>query len=167
MTKKLKPLITELEWYQELVEELRAIIVETRFNSTVELLRGKWELGKRITEEELNFQRAGYGDRMVETIAKDLGISPVHLWKCIQFYKKFPEKTFEEVLQKLPGGKAISWYKVSTLYLPKHKEEVKKEKDLEELQKNCPHEKLKCTKCKKEFDWFELLQWVEEQKRKM
>lgn len=167
MTKKTITLLQNCEWYQNLLEECQAIIVETRFNSAIEILKGKWELGKRILEDELNFERAGYGKKIVETVSKDLGMSAVHLWKCIQFYKKFPKEKFDDVLNELPEGKAISWFKVSTLYLPKHKEEIEKEKELEELQKTCDHPKLRCVKCKKEFDFFELLQFIEEQKKKM
>jgi hypothetical protein len=166
MGKELIPL-QELEWYQELCEECRAIIVETRFNSAVELLRGKWELGKRVTEEELNFQRAGYGEKIVEILAKDLGMSAVHLWKCIQFYKKFPKERFEDVISELPEGKSISWYKVYTQYLPKHKEEIEEEKETEELQQNCSHRILRCVQCKKEFNFEELVKWIREQEKNL
>uniref|UniRef100_A0A7V3JAP4 DUF1016 family protein n=1 Tax=candidate division CPR3 bacterium TaxID=2268181 RepID=A0A7V3JAP4_UNCC3 len=152
--------LQELDWYQALCEECRAIITETMFNSRIELLRGKWELGKKIIEEELNFQKAGYGEKIVETLAKDLGMSAVHLWKCLQFYKKFPKERFEDVINELPEGKSISWYKIYTQYLPKHIDEMEKEKEIEETQENCNHDVLKCTKCKKEFRYPELLELV-------
>jgi len=166
MTNKLVP-IQELEWYSNLVEECRAIIVETRFNSAMELLRGKWELGKRITEEELEFERAGYGEKIIETLAKDLGISAVHLWKCIQFYKKFPKERFDYVISELPEGKNLTWYKIYSQYLPKHKEEIEKEKEREELQQNCPHSVLRCVQCKKEFNFEELVKWIREQEKNL
>jgi len=155
--------IQELEWYNNLVEECQAIIVETKFNSAMELLRGKWELGKRVTEEELEFERAGYGKKIIETLAKDIGISAVHLWKCVQFYKKFPKERFEDVISELPEGKNISWHKVYTQYLPKHIDEIKKEKEIEEIQQKCSHSVLKCVHCKKEFNFEELVKWIREQ----
>lgn len=166
MPKELIPL-QELEWYQNLIEECRAVIVETKFNSAVEILKGKWELGKRILEEELNFKRAGYGEKIIESVSRDLGISAVHLWKCIQFYKKFTTDTFEKVLDQLPEGKAISWYKVYTLYLPKHKQEEKKELEIELKQKTCNHSKLKCVACGKEFDFPELLELIKEEEKRL
>jgi len=152
--------LNQLDWYQALCEECRAIITETMFNSRIEMLKGKWELGKRVMEEELNFQRAGYGEKMVEVLAKDLEMSAVHLWKCIQFYKKFPQQNFDEVVNELPESKNISWYKVYTQYLPKHIDEEEKERRLEEIQQQCNHSMLRCPKCKKEFRYPELLELI-------
>lgn len=168
MEKELEISIQKLDWYQLLLEDLKAIIVERGKNSRMELLQGKWEVGKRVLEDELNFRRAGYGERIVETIAKDLGISAVHLWKCIQFYKKYPFPSFDEVVSYLPEGANISWWKMSSRYLPQHKDEIEAEKELEERQKACEHPEIvsKCKKCKKEFTWEELMLLWEKTKRK-
>ena len=144
----------KLDWYPYFLEELKAIITETIYNSRVELIRGKWELGKAITEKMDLFKRAGYKEKVVENIAKDLGVSAVGLYKCIQFYKKYPLQNFNQVLEKLPEGKNISWYKICKNILPEPREE-KKEKE------ECMHEVLKCKKCGKEFKRDELLQEIE------
>lgn len=115
------------EWYAAFLEECRAIITETVYNSRIELLQGKWELGKRITEQENLFnQRAVYGLQIIETIARDLGRGTSDIWYCVQFFKTYPESEFSAVMEKLPEGKSISWQKVKTVYLPKHTEKKKR-----------------------------------------
>jgi len=143
-----KPLESQ-EWYIEFIEQCHAIIVETRFNSTTELLRGKWELGKRIMEEELNFERAGYGKQLIKIIAQDLEMSRSHVYKCIHFFKKFPFEKFEEVLEGLPMGKNMSWYKICQELLPKSRDEKDKEQRTLDKQTQCLHQRVKCLDCKK------------------
>ena len=41
----------QTNWYQDLVEECKAIITEAVFTSRWALVEGYWNLGKRITEE--------------------------------------------------------------------------------------------------------------------
>ena len=121
------------EKWETFVEECKAILAESDFTSKMEMLKGKWLLGKRITEEELNFQRGGYGNKVIEKIALELEVSAINLWKCIQFYKKFQVKEFDEVMGKLPPGKkSWSWYQVCQEVLPEPKE---KKKDKEEKPK--------------------------------
>jgi len=144
------------EWFQALIEDLRAIIVERTFESNLVRLKMKWEIGDRILRDYENFQRFGYGEKVVETLAEYLNISASHLWKIIQFRKMFP--TWKDVEEKLPLGKNISWYQVCQKVLPKTDNEKKLEQEKKELQEKCPHELLKCKMCGKEFTLTELLQ---------
>ncbi len=155
--KKIIKSIRAEEWYEHFIEQCHAIIAETKIRATIELVRGKWELGKRILEEELNFKKAGYGKRMIETIAEDMSWSNSHIWKCLQFYKKFPEKDFEKVIPQLETGtKNITWYRICQHILPKLKEELDKIKKLEEEQAHCTHNKFRCLDCKKELTLKEI-----------
>lgn len=149
------------EWFQALIEDLRAILVERTFESNLVRLKMKWEIGDRILQDYDNFQRFGYGERVVETLAEYLNISASHLWKIIQFRKMFP--TWGDVEEKLPLGKNISWYQVCQKVLPKTKEEKKSEDDKKKLQEECPHELLKCKMCGKEFTLTELLQQMKDE----
>ena len=146
--------IQNYEWYENFVEEARAIIVETATNSRIEVIKGKWLLGKLVTEKENLFERAGYGDKVIETSARDIGMSASHLWKCVQFYKKFQFNEFDRVERELPEGKNISWFKLYTQYLPESTEETGRRKLQEEEQESCHHENIliRCKKCKKVFD---------------
>ena len=142
--------IISTDWYKHLIEECRAILSETHFSASICLLEGKWQLGKRITEEELNSKRAGYGKKIVEMVAKELNISSAGLWKCVQFYKKFPEKQFDLVVPKLDvGTKTPTWHLVCQKILPQSK-------DNEIIESICEHINLICLKCRKRFNMNEL-----------
>lgn len=145
---KIEQSLDHQEWYKVFLEELKAILVEKGMIIRDELIHSKWLLGKRIVEEQ-NLKTSQYGENIVEKIADGLGISPVSLWKCIQFYKKFPLADFDDVITKFP--KNVSWYHITLTILPKHKQEVDAKKKLLRKQEECPHSKLKCTSCKKEL----------------
>ncbi len=105
--------LTTQDWYQALVEECDAIITETIFNSRWELIKGYHALGKRILEEQGNFERYKiYGKDIVQDIAKSTGKSKRTIYYAIAFATKFPD------VNTLPEGKNISWYKVCTKLLP-------------------------------------------------
>jgi len=150
----------EDEKYGVLVEECQAIIIETLTKSRIDLLEGKWLLGKKIVEEEMNFEKGVYGKRTVQHLAKDLRISDTHLYKIIQFYKKYQLENFDAVAQQLPEGKNITWYLLCQKYLPKPKEELEKEKEIQKKQEECSHTILVCKECKKEFKLEELKEYV-------
>lgn len=100
------------EWYQSLIDDCKAVIVESVFNSRWELIAGYHTLGKRIaTEKNLSHQEA-YGKKIVNDLSQSINISPRRIWSAIQFYKKYPN------LNELPEGKNISWNKIVTKLLP-------------------------------------------------
>jgi len=143
--------IEDQDFFINLIEECRAIIVERGFLARLELIKGKWELGDRILSEEENFKRFGYGDKIVEKLAPLIGISTSHLWKIIQFRKIYT--SWETVESTLPKGKDISWFRLCQNILPKSGEEKNREKD----QEDCKHLKLKCVKCGKEINLEDLI----------
>ena len=114
-------IIKNQEWYQELVEECRAIIVETVYISRTEAIKGKHQLGERIATDP-NYKKYIKGNQeLIRRFAADLGISRTSLYYCIQFYEKYPDvstavETFEE-------QKNISWRKIRKKYLPAPPEE--------------------------------------------
>lgn len=145
------------------IEECRQIFVQKLKESKYALVEAKWLLGKRITEEELKWARAPKGEKIIEVISVALGISPVHLWKIIQFYKVYPVekyKTFDEVWMDLPSvlGDNVSWFNITTKVLPKTRQEELKDTEQKLSQEDCPHTRLKCMDCKKQFTIDELLQ---------
>lgn len=139
--------IRSTEEYKYLLEQAHACLVETTFSAQVELLKGKWTLGKLIVEESSLYKDKDYGSKVVDMLADDIEISRSHMFKIIQFYKKFPLESFDEVMSKLPGGKALSWYNVCQTVLP----EVKPEE--EKIVKECDHDavEVKCMICKKKL----------------
>ena len=111
-----KELINQ-EQYEALIEDCKAIVVETIFNSRWALVEGYWKLGERV-EKDKDFKRFAKGNKdACKTLARNLGISDRTLYYAMQVYRKYPE------LGKIPDGKNISWNKLITLYLPAPKED--------------------------------------------
>ncbi len=97
----------QADWYKLLVEECRAIITESVFTSRWALLEGYHLLGKRILEENDNFERSKiYGREIVQRVAGSLGKSSRTINYSVQFAKAYPD------IQALPEGKNISWHKI-------------------------------------------------------
>lgn len=68
-------------WYQELLQDLKKL----EFTGIV---LTKWNIGKRIIQDELKFGRPEYGSKRIENIARDLDTNSRELWLCVQFAKK-------------------------------------------------------------------------------
>ena len=111
----MKNLISQ-KWYQSLIDECEAIMVERTFNSRYELILCYHELGKRILEEKKNFEEAGIKDKGIASrVAASLGKNIRTIERSIQFAEKYPD------LDKLEGGKAISWHYIVNNLLPEGK----------------------------------------------
>ncbi|GAH14823.1 unnamed protein product, partial [marine sediment metagenome] len=111
--------IKNQEWYQSLIDDCKSIITEAVFTSRWALVEGYWNLGKRVSEENNNFERAKiYGEKIVQGLAESLKISERTIHYAIQFYDRYPS------LDKVPEGKNITWNKLITKYLPGPKEET-------------------------------------------
>ena len=100
------------DWYAVLVEDCKAIITESVFNSRWALIEGYHHLGERIVTDE-NYQKAAKGNHSsLSGLSKNIGIGERNIYRAIQFYDKYPS------LDALPDGKNISWNKIVTQYLP-------------------------------------------------
>lgn len=104
------------DWFIGLVEEVGALITETRFNVEENIIRTKHEVGKLIMENEHN---APVGEIVLE-VSRELKVSTRTIEQAVQFYKYDPElKTLEE-------GKNISWRKcLARMQVPLLKEPCK------------------------------------------
>lgn len=116
--KEISTIVENKEWYQQLIEECKAIITEAIFTSRWALVEGYWNLGKTLREDkELKKWEQKKAGRVLQGLAKDLNISERTIYYSLQAYDKFPN------LDKIPEGKNISWNKLITLYLPEPKKE--------------------------------------------
>ncbi len=130
--------ITNKDFYQALLEDCQAIIVERGFRARMEVVEGKWDIGKRIYEDNNQMNRHQiYGARIIENLSRDLGVSTSSLFSCVQFFKKFPVEDFDEVVYRLPGGKEASWSKVLNELLGGNKETVRRGKSSYKLEDVC------------------------------
>lgn len=144
-------LVTE-QWFTSLIDECKDILVEGEFAWRWTILETYHSLGKRILQENPNFERSKiYGDRLVATVAESLGRSERTIYYAMKFAETFPSPN------EVPEGKNVSWRLVCQKYLTKPKELQETVKQTEEycLCPGCRSEVmpiiLKC-RCGAEFE---------------
>jgi hypothetical protein len=86
------------------IRELNYILVEYGFQARWVEIEKWWNVGKVLTENDIN-------SVSLSKIADELEIDEGELWDAILFYKKFPS------LDLLPEGKDVSWSKIKEKYL--------------------------------------------------
>ena len=97
-TKQIIPAKKALETdknYQNLLDELKSIIVQGQFKAYKAVDNIKvhtyWQLGGRIIREELKHQnRADYGKYLIDNLTVDLGIGRRLLYEIVKFYRVYP-----------------------------------------------------------------------------
>ena len=120
-------------WFKDLIEDCKGLVTEAEFTSRYTLIVAYHAVGERITEEKENFEKAGIKN-INKAVAEAMNRSTRHVQRCVQFYKKYPD------LDKLPGGKAISWHQVVNKYLPESSGTREERKNM-----------VKCPNCGTEF----------------
>lgn len=108
--------ITTNEWYQALLQDLKRL-------EYTGIVLTKWNIGKRIVQDELKFGNPEYGSKRIENLAKDLKVSTSDLWRCIQFYKKLEQNS-----HSVREFEDRSWNYIINTFLPtpKPKKELPK-----------------------------------------
>lgn len=125
------------DWYTALVDEVQSTLTEAVFASRWTLIEGYHTVGKLLREHDDKVSMT----ELVNKCAEDMGVSDRKLWYAVQFYDKFPD------IQKLPGGKNVSWSKIKTEYLPESTTK-KVEKPKPNVCKHCG-ELIICPSCGK------------------
>lgn len=108
--------------YLKLVSDVRHLLDEGRARAQAAisqvLLETYHRIGARIEREDLE-QTAGYGESVMESMAKELNIDRSTLVRCVQFFEAYPKGVpetsltwshFRELLT-LPGPKERTFYK--------------------------------------------------------
>ncbi len=69
--------LSKEQWYENLIDDCKSIIIEATFNSRWALVEGYHLLGERILQDEENFTKLGYlkMSSLVTTLAESLKIS--------------------------------------------------------------------------------------------
>ena len=96
-------------WYAELINDLKKL----EFTGIV---LTKWNIGKRILQDELKFGKFEYGSKRIENLAKDLDINSRDLYWCMQFVRKYP--------QIEPAVQNLSWRKIRKQLQEPRKEKI-------------------------------------------
>jgi hypothetical protein len=106
------------DWFEALVTDCKAIVVEGEFVSRWALIETYHEVGGRILKDNDNFKRSSiYGQQIARTIGEVLGKSERTIQYAIAFAKKYP------VLDEAPLEKNASWTKVVNELLPENPRE--------------------------------------------
>ena len=129
------------EWYQNLVDDCRTIIVERGFRARMEVIEGYHELGERI-ETDVNFKKwSNKRGEAIRQLAYDIKLSRATVYFAIQFYNKWPE--LSNALENFKEGKdKISWFRIVNKYLSTP-EENKTELPIDQY--------IECPKCGHRF----------------
>ncbi|MCK5043243.1 MAG: hypothetical protein KAR51_04405 [Candidatus Aenigmarchaeota archaeon] len=113
MTKKITFNIdeSELTGYNSLLADIDSILRQglSKAYKAVDNLKVQtyWQIGERIVREELmHKERADYGKKIIENLAKDLGIGKVNLHYMVRFYTIYP------ILQTVSAQLNWSHYKM-------------------------------------------------------
>lgn len=107
--------IQKNEWYKELVDDCKTIIVERLYRSRQEIIECWHEVGERINTDP-NYQKAAKGNLgLKKQIAADLGKSYQTLYFATKFYAQFP--VLSNALETFKEGKALSWHQICNKYL--------------------------------------------------
>jgi micrococcal nuclease len=107
--------------YAKLVADVRVLLEKGRSRAQVAVSRILLDtyhgIGARIKKEDLE-QSAGYGESVMESMAKELNIDRSTLVRCVQFYEAYPKGipdtslTWSHIreLLTLPGPKERAFY---------------------------------------------------------
>jgi len=85
----------ELKGYASILKDIKSLLEKAKLQAykSVDNIRVQtyWQIGERITREELQHnERADYGKRLIENLAKDLGFARRLMFEIMQFYKVYP-----------------------------------------------------------------------------
>ncbi len=85
----------ETSTYSQLLKEVKSILQTGlgRAYKAVDNIKVQtyWQMGERIIREELQHKdRAGYGEKLVDYLAKDLSFRRDELYRIVQFYRTYP-----------------------------------------------------------------------------
>lgn len=91
--------------YENMIEDLRSIVVKTENDARLIVIEGYHELGTQMIKYGLN------KPEFLTQVAQDLGKSKRTIYRVLQFVEMFPD------LSQLPDGLDISWHKICNKYL--------------------------------------------------
>ncbi|MBU0567361.1 DUF1016 family protein [bacterium] len=114
MNRKLKKpnqQLKKLEGYDQLLIDVKSVLEKARLRAykAVDNIRVQayWQTGERIVREELKHKdRADYGKRVVDQLAKDLSFARGLMFEIIEFYRSYP------IVHALRGQLSWTHYRV-------------------------------------------------------
>jgi len=126
------------ENYKTLREDISYLLQKAKLQAykAVDNIRVQtyWQIGERITREELKEGRADYGKKAVPLLAEDLGFAVTDLFRMVRFYKAYPI-----VAQVAPQ---LSWSHYREL-IPIQNEEERRFYEVQAIKNNWGRNKLR------------------------
>jgi len=108
------------DWYDKLLDDLWEL-------AQTKVIEFKHQIGKRILEDWDKFGKPEYGNKFIETLAKDLQISTTNIYDCIKFARLFPKLeefyTYVAELEDSPPRGKIPWRWIRKELLPENKDD--------------------------------------------
>jgi len=134
--------------YGSLLNDIRSILQKglTKAYKAVDNLKVQtyWQIGERIAREEFRYKdRADYGRKLVEKLAKDIGLSRRSLYEIVQFNKTYP------IVQTVSAQLSWSHYTVLMKIEDKH---MRKFYELNSIQNSWSTRELKKRITNKEYE---------------
>lgn len=83
-------LIYETEWYRTLVGELTIAVKQLNQEAALALVTRNYLIGQLMIDFRAHWEKSPHGDKVVENIAQDIGLSRDYVYRCIQFAEKYP-----------------------------------------------------------------------------
>lgn len=98
MTNKKQIKAAKLEGYNQVLTDIRFLLDKAKAQAyeAVDNIKVQtyWQMGERVAREELQHKgRADYWEKLVESLAKDLGFIKRDLYRMVQFYRTYPIMT--------------------------------------------------------------------------
>lgn len=105
-------LVIKDEGYDQLLDEIRATLVEKSFEERMARIEMYHLVGSALRSYNRDITA------LTKEVSKDLNLSERSLWFAVKFYDTYP------TLDLLPDGKAVSWNKVKKLLSGEKKEDT-------------------------------------------
>ena len=86
--------IEQPEIYNSLLRDIKSILEKglTKAYKAVDNIKVQtyWQVGERIVRDEIQFQRADYGQQIIKQLATDLDLHERTMYRILKFYKTYP-----------------------------------------------------------------------------
>lgn len=100
------------QWFQNLTDDCRSLIVEARTASTWTIICAYHAIGSAINSYKEEFDSKGMNAlQIADKVGMAMKVSRCYIYDAMRFASKFPD------LERFPGDKSMTWSRVRCEYL--------------------------------------------------
>jgi hypothetical protein len=115
---EVKPYNSDLgEWYNYLIDECQSTLQQKQTEAHISIVEGYHIVGKLIADNQDQFDRCNYGDKVIDTVASSLGKKSRTIRYAVALARAYPD------FNSIPLGNNMSWTKAIKLIKNGSKEE--------------------------------------------